>query len=101
MPARATISTSSPAAWMPSLPGMWPRTVRPPEDSPPITASVSAIFALIHLKPTGTSWHSWPCASATRSSRWVVDMFRTTGPVQPFPVSRYSYSSTSTWSGLM
>ena len=24
---------------MPSLPAMWPRTVRPPEDSPPITAT--------------------------------------------------------------
>lgn len=32
---------------MPSLPAMWPRTVRPPEDSPPITASVSAILAVV------------------------------------------------------
>ncbi len=73
---------------MPSLPLMCPLTAMPPEDSPPMMASVENIFAEMCLKPTGTSQHCSPKLSATRSSRWVVQIFLTAGPCQPLYFTR-------------
>ena len=51
MPVRASISTTSADAKMPSLPRMWPRIVRPPDDSPPSTALCSTIAGDDVLEP--------------------------------------------------
>ena len=64
----------------PSFSRTWPRIEKPPDSSPPISASWSCIAAATHLNPTGVSITDSPCVSATRSIRNVVETVRTAGP---------------------
>ncbi|CPU64224.1 Uncharacterised protein [Mycobacteroides abscessus] len=88
---RASISATRAHAKMPSLPRIQPRIVRPPDDSPPSTAPISAMPAVTCLNPTLTSRDSSPKCAASRSSRCVVARLRTTPPFSPRTSCRYQY----------
>ena len=61
---------------------------KPPEDSPPSTASYLSMPAEMYLNPMGTSWQTSPKDSAILSSMCVVARLRTTGPLQPLCACR-------------